>query len=106
MAKPISRKELIRRFRNLGFTGPISGSRHDITLVIRPAASRPSIQIDEKSPTLRLPPKRHWGKLPGSCEALGHSHALTVKLVQSPAQEKRLIKQQRMRGTPASNRLG
>jgi hypothetical protein len=28
MAKPISRKELIRRFRNLGFTGPISGSRH------------------------------------------------------------------------------
>jgi len=27
MAKPISRKELIRRFRNLGFTGPISGSR-------------------------------------------------------------------------------
>ena len=28
MAKPISRKELIRRFRNLGFTGPVSGSRH------------------------------------------------------------------------------
>ena len=28
MAKPITRKELIRRFRNLGFTGPISGSRH------------------------------------------------------------------------------
>jgi hypothetical protein len=28
MAKPISRKELIRRFRSLGFTGPISGARH------------------------------------------------------------------------------
>jgi predicted RNA binding protein YcfA (HicA-like mRNA interferase family) len=28
MAKPISRRELIRRFRNLGFTGPISGGRH------------------------------------------------------------------------------
>ena len=28
MAKPISRKEMIRRFRNLGFTGPISGTRH------------------------------------------------------------------------------
>ncbi len=28
MAKPISRKELIRRLRNLGFTGPISGGRH------------------------------------------------------------------------------
>lgn len=28
MPKPISRKELIRRFRSLGFTGPISGGRH------------------------------------------------------------------------------
>ena len=28
MAKPISRKELIRRFRSLGFAGPISGKRH------------------------------------------------------------------------------
>jgi len=28
MAKPISRRELIRRFRKLGFTGPISGGRH------------------------------------------------------------------------------
>jgi predicted RNA binding protein YcfA (HicA-like mRNA interferase family) len=28
MAKPVSRKELIRRLRNLGFTGPISGGRH------------------------------------------------------------------------------
>jgi predicted RNA binding protein YcfA (HicA-like mRNA interferase family) len=28
MAKPISRKELIRRFRSLGFTGPVSGARH------------------------------------------------------------------------------
>jgi predicted RNA binding protein YcfA (HicA-like mRNA interferase family) len=28
MAKAISRKELIRRLRNLGFTGPVSGSRH------------------------------------------------------------------------------
>ena len=28
MAKPISRRELIRRFRSLGFTGPISGGRH------------------------------------------------------------------------------
>jgi len=29
MAKPISRRELIRRFRSLGFTGPISGGRHE-----------------------------------------------------------------------------
>jgi predicted RNA binding protein YcfA (HicA-like mRNA interferase family) len=28
MAQPISRRELIRRFHNLGFTGPISGGRH------------------------------------------------------------------------------
>ena len=28
MAKPISRKELIRRLRNLGFTGPTSGGKH------------------------------------------------------------------------------
>lgn len=28
MAKPISRKELIRRFRSLGFAGPIPGKRH------------------------------------------------------------------------------
>ncbi|HWC97446.1 MAG TPA: type II toxin-antitoxin system HicA family toxin [Candidatus Sulfopaludibacter sp.] len=28
MAKPVSRKELLRRLRNLGFTGPISGGRH------------------------------------------------------------------------------
>lgn len=28
MAKPISRKELIRRLRALGFTGPMSGGRH------------------------------------------------------------------------------
>ena len=32
MAKPISRKELIRRFRSLGFTGPISGSRHQFVV--------------------------------------------------------------------------
>jgi hypothetical protein len=25
---PISRKELIRKFRSLGFTGPYSGGRH------------------------------------------------------------------------------
>ena len=25
---PISRKDLLRRFRNLGFTGPFSGGRH------------------------------------------------------------------------------
>jgi predicted RNA binding protein YcfA (HicA-like mRNA interferase family) len=29
MARPISRRELIRRFRSLGFTGPISGGRHE-----------------------------------------------------------------------------
>lgn len=28
MSGPISRKELIRRFHNLGFTGPVSGRRH------------------------------------------------------------------------------
>jgi predicted RNA binding protein YcfA (HicA-like mRNA interferase family) len=28
MADAISRRELIRRFRSLGFTGPISGGRH------------------------------------------------------------------------------
>jgi predicted RNA binding protein YcfA (HicA-like mRNA interferase family) len=28
MADPISRRELIRRFRSLGFTGPVSGGRH------------------------------------------------------------------------------
>jgi predicted RNA binding protein YcfA (HicA-like mRNA interferase family) len=27
--KPISRRELIRKFRALGFDGPISGGRHD-----------------------------------------------------------------------------
>jgi predicted RNA binding protein YcfA (HicA-like mRNA interferase family) len=27
--EPVSRRELIRRFRKLGFTGPISGGRHD-----------------------------------------------------------------------------
>ena len=25
---PVSRRELIRRFRSLGFTGPVSGARH------------------------------------------------------------------------------
>lgn len=28
MPKPVSRRELIRRLRNLGFTGPISGGKH------------------------------------------------------------------------------
>ena len=28
MARPVSRRELIRRFRSLGFDGPISGGRH------------------------------------------------------------------------------
>lgn len=28
MSKPISRKELIRRFRSLGFEGPIAVGRH------------------------------------------------------------------------------
>ncbi len=28
MPKPISRRELIRRFRELGFEGPIPGSKH------------------------------------------------------------------------------
>jgi predicted RNA binding protein YcfA (HicA-like mRNA interferase family) len=26
--EPISRRELVRRFRSLGFTGPVSGGRH------------------------------------------------------------------------------
>jgi predicted RNA binding protein YcfA (HicA-like mRNA interferase family) len=25
---PVSRRELVRRFRSLGFTGPVSGGRH------------------------------------------------------------------------------
>ena len=28
MPRPITRRELIRKFRTLGFTGPISGGRH------------------------------------------------------------------------------
>ena len=32
MAKPISRREPIRRFRKLGFTGRISGSRHQFVV--------------------------------------------------------------------------
>jgi hypothetical protein len=28
MAKPVSRKELIRRFHKLGFSGPMSGGKH------------------------------------------------------------------------------
>jgi predicted RNA binding protein YcfA (HicA-like mRNA interferase family) len=28
MVLPISRRELVRKFRNLGFSGPISGGRH------------------------------------------------------------------------------
>jgi predicted RNA binding protein YcfA (HicA-like mRNA interferase family) len=28
MARPISRRELVRRFRSLGFEGPISGGQH------------------------------------------------------------------------------
>ena len=32
MAKPISRKELIRRFRTLGFAGPVSGTRHQFVV--------------------------------------------------------------------------
>jgi hypothetical protein len=28
--RPISRRELIRRFRRFGFEGPISGGRHDL----------------------------------------------------------------------------
>jgi len=28
MPKPISRRELIRRFRHLGFTGPVEGAKH------------------------------------------------------------------------------
>jgi predicted RNA binding protein YcfA (HicA-like mRNA interferase family) len=28
MAEPVSRRELIRRFRSLGFDGPIPGGRH------------------------------------------------------------------------------
>ncbi|HXB69402.1 MAG TPA: type II toxin-antitoxin system HicA family toxin [Candidatus Acidoferrales bacterium] len=32
MAHPISRRELIRRFRSLGFTGPVSGGRHQFMM--------------------------------------------------------------------------
>ena len=32
MVRPISRRELIRRFRNLGFTGPFSGGRHEFMM--------------------------------------------------------------------------
>jgi predicted RNA binding protein YcfA (HicA-like mRNA interferase family) len=32
MAKPISRRELIRRFRSIGFTGPNSGGRHQFVV--------------------------------------------------------------------------
>jgi hypothetical protein len=46
MAKPISRKELIPRFRNLGFAGPISGSRHPF---VQKANSRFAFQIRTKA---------------------------------------------------------
>ena len=32
MAPSITRKELIRRFRNLGFSGPFSGGRHQFMI--------------------------------------------------------------------------
>lgn len=32
MEKTISRKELIRRFRNLGYKGPFSGGRHQFMI--------------------------------------------------------------------------
>lgn len=32
MAHPIARKELIRKFRNLGFAGPVSGGRHQFMM--------------------------------------------------------------------------
>jgi predicted RNA binding protein YcfA (HicA-like mRNA interferase family) len=50
MAKPISRKELIRRFRSLGFEGPISGGRHQFmqkgTLKVRIPNPHKSDTID------------------------------------------------------------
>jgi len=32
MLKPLSRKELIRKFRALGFSGPFSGGRHQFMI--------------------------------------------------------------------------
>ena len=32
MLKPLSRKELVRKFRALGFSGPFSGGRHQFMI--------------------------------------------------------------------------
>jgi predicted RNA binding protein YcfA (HicA-like mRNA interferase family) len=45
MLKPLSRKELIRRFRVLGFSGPLSGGRHQFMI--------------KGSPKIRIPDPHH-----------------------------------------------
>jgi len=49
---PISRKELIRKFRSLGFTGPYSGGRHQFVV--------------KKELKVRVPNPHQAGEIPDS----------------------------------------
>ncbi|MBI4668170.1 MAG: type II toxin-antitoxin system HicA family toxin [Elusimicrobia bacterium] len=58
MPKPVSRREMIRRFRSLGFIGPIAGAKHSFmkkdSLKIRiPNSHRGDIDISLLKEILR-----------------------------------------------------
>jgi len=50
MIRPTSRRELIRKFRSLGFDGPYAGSRHQFMIKdqLKVRIPNPHSQISEK----------------------------------------------------------
>jgi predicted RNA binding protein YcfA (HicA-like mRNA interferase family) len=63
MAKlsPVSQKELIRRFRNLGFEGPYEGGKHPIMVRGQVRASIPNPHGADIGPDLLTRVLRHAG---------------------------------------------
>src|SRR5579872_6457003 len=77
MPKPISRRELIRRFRKLGFTGPISGTRHQFVV---------KGDLKVRIPNQHKGGSIDWSLIKKSCARRGSRPAIGTRLDSSSAE--------------------
>ena len=69
--RPIKRKELIRRFRRLGFDGPFSGARHPFMIRGSLKVHIPNPHREDISVELQRRILREAGVLPTAWERIG-----------------------------------
>ncbi len=69
--RPIKRKELIRRFRRLGFVGPFSGARHQFMTRGSLKVHIPNPHAEDVSVELQRKILREAGVLPVAWERTG-----------------------------------